>query len=152
MQSRLEFLDDIASTLGGYIAEKMVFGDITTGPSNDLQVLSALARNMVTRYGMSEKLGPIALESGDGRALFGTGVEGKDYSEKVSAEIDAEVQKIITDAYKRAEKILKDHRSVLDAIAQKLVEVETLEREAFEDILREHGITPKQKEDIEHSA
>lgn len=151
MQSRLEFLDDIASTLGGYIAEKTVFGDITTGPSNDLQVLSALARNMVTRYGMSEKIGPIALESGDGRALFGTGVEGKDYSEKVSAEIDAEVQKIITGGYKRAEKIITDHRPALDAIAQKLIEVETIERPEFEDLLREHGITPKKKEDIEHS-
>ena len=63
MQSKKEFLDDIAMSLGGYVAEKMVFGDITTGASNDLQVLTALARNMVTRYGMSDKMGPMALES-----------------------------------------------------------------------------------------
>jgi cell division protease FtsH len=74
MQSRKEFLDDIAMSLGGYVAEKTVFGDITTGPSNDLQVLTNLARNMVTRWGMSEKMGTIALEGEGGRALFGSGV------------------------------------------------------------------------------
>ncbi|KKW20419.1 MAG: Lysyl-tRNA synthetase [Candidatus Adlerbacteria bacterium GW2011_GWC1_50_9] len=70
MQSRKEFLDDIAVSLGGYIAEKMVFGDITTGASNDLQVLSALARDMVTRYGMSDVFGPIALETSQGHTIF----------------------------------------------------------------------------------
>ncbi|MBI2618141.1 ATP-dependent zinc metalloprotease FtsH [Candidatus Kaiserbacteria bacterium] len=151
MQSKKEFLDDIASTLGGYIAERMVFDDVTTGPSNDLQVLTALARNMVTKYGMSDKIGPVALEGEGGRALFGAGLDNKEYSEKVSADIDAEVHKIINGAYKKAEKILKDNRKVLDVIAQKLVEVETLEREAFEQLLIAHGITPKKKEDIEHA-
>ena len=152
MQSKREFLDDIAATLGGYIAERMVFGDITTGPSNDLQVLTALARDMVTKYGMSDKMGPIALEGDGGRTLFGVGVEGKDYSEKVSAEIDAEVQKIISDARKKAEKILKDNRGALDAIAQKLLEVETLEREDFEKLLIANGITPKKKENVDHTS
>lgn len=152
MQSKKEFLDDIAVTLGGYIAEKMVFGDITTGPSNDLQVLSALARNMVTKYGMSDKIGPMALEGEGGRVLFGSGIEGKDYSEKVSAEIDSEVQKIVNDAYKKAEDIITTNRTLLDAIAKKLVEVETLEREDFEKLLIAHNIVPKKKEDIEHSA
>ena len=129
----------------------MVFGDITTGPSNDLQVLTALARNMVTKYGMSDKMGPVALEGEQGRALLGTGIDGKEYSEKVSAEIDAEVRKIIDGAYKKAEKILKDHRKTLNAIAERLIEVETLEREEFEQLLIAHGITTKQKEDIEHT-
>lgn len=142
-QSRNEFLDDIATSLGGYVAEETVYGDVTTGPHNDLQVLSALARNMVTKYGMSEKMGPIALEGEGGRALFGTGVEGKDYSEKVSAEIDAEVRRIIDEAYKKAKKIIVDNRKVLDAIAAKLVEVETLEREDFEQLLIVNGIQPK---------
>ena len=148
MQSKKEFLDDIAMSLGGYVAEKTVFGDITTGPSNDLQVLTALARDMVTRYGMSDKVGTIALEGEGGRALFGRGVEDKSYSEKVSGEVDAEVKKIIDDAYKKAEDIITEHRKLLNAIAGRLVETETIEREEFERILIAHGIVPKKKEEI----
>jgi cell division protease FtsH len=148
MQSRREFLDDIAMSLGGYIAEKTIFGDITTGPSNDLQVLTALARDMVTKYGMSDKMGTVALEGAGGRALFGAGVDGKEYSEKVSAEIDAEVKKIIDEAYKKAETIIKEHRKLLDAIAARLVETETIERDEFEQMLIAHGIKPKKKQEI----
>jgi len=147
MQSRREFLDDIAVSLGGYVAERTVFGDLTTGPSNDLQVLTALARNMVTKYGMSEKMGPIALEGEGGQALFGAGVNGKEYSEKISADIDAEVRSIIDGAYKKAEKIITEHRKLLDGIAQRLMEVETVEREEFETILIAHGVTPKKKDE-----
>ncbi|XKT75195.1 MAG: ATP-dependent zinc metalloprotease FtsH [Patescibacteria group bacterium UBA2103] len=150
MHSKKEFHDDIAVTLGGYVAEEMIFGDLTTGPSNDLQVLTNLARNMVTKWGMSEKVGPVALESEGGKPLFGMGGNPKEYSEEVSAMIDAEVTKIITDAKEEATKILTKHRDVLDAIAQKLIEVETLERKEFEDLLIANGITPKKKEDIEH--
>ncbi|HEV3244844.1 MAG TPA: ATP-dependent zinc metalloprotease FtsH [Candidatus Paceibacterota bacterium] len=148
MQSRREFLDDIAVSLGGFIAEKLVFGDITTGASNDLQVLTALARNMVARYGMSEKMGPVAFAQSAGRALFGEGVE-EEASAEVAAEIDAEVRKIIDGAHKKAENVIKKHRPTLNAIAERLVEVETIEREEFEDILIAHGITPKKKEIIE---
>lgn len=150
MQSRKEFLDDIAVSLGGYIAEKMVYDDITTGASNDLQVLTALARNMVERYGMSDKMGPIAFSASEARTLFGDGVEGEQ-SQEVAAAIDAEVKVIILGAYKKAETVMKKHRPVLNAIAEKLVEVETLEREEFEKILIAHGITPKKKQDIEHA-
>jgi cell division protease FtsH len=150
MQSRKEFLDDIAVSLGGYIAEKMVFGDITTGASNDLQVLSNLARNMVARYGMSDKMGPIAFDVGAQRAMFGEGVTGEQ-SQEVANAIDAEVKKIISGAYKKAETVMKTHRAALNAIASKLVEVETIERDEFEKILIAHGITPKKKEDIEHA-
>jgi cell division protease FtsH len=145
-------MDDIAVSLGGYIAEKTVFGDLTTGPSNDLQVLTALARDMVTKYGMSDKMGPVALEGEGGRALFGRGVDDKSYSEKISSEIDAEVSSIIHTAYEKAKHIIHTYRKALDAIAQKLVEVETLERAAFEDLLIANGITPKAKQDIEHQA
>ncbi len=148
MQSKKEFLDDIAMSLGGYIAEKEVFGDITTGPSNDLQVLTGLARDMVTRYGMSDKMGTIALEGEGGRALFGRGVDDKAYSEKVSGEIDAEVKKIIDEAYKKATDIITEHRKLLNTIAQRLVEKETIEREEFEAILVANGIKPKKKEEI----
>jgi len=150
MQSKREFLDDIAVSLGGYIAEKMIFNDLTTGASNDLQVLTALARNMVTRYGMSEKFGAIALEAGQGRAMFGEGTEG-DMSEDLAAEIDDEVQKIVGAAYKKAEDVMIKHRKTLDAIANQLIEVETIEREEFEKILIDNGIVPKKKEDIEHA-
>ncbi len=150
MQSRKEFLDDIAVSLGGYIAEKMVFGDLTTGASNDLQVLTALARDMVTRYGMSEKMGPMVFDAGQGRTMFGSGIEGGEQSQVVAAQIDDEVKKIITGAYKSAEDVITKHRGALDAIAKRLVEKETIEREEFEDILRENGVTPKKKDDIIH--
>jgi cell division protease FtsH len=152
LQSKKEFLDDIAVALGGYVVEKMRYGDITTGPSNDLQVSTALARDMVTKYGMSDKLGPIALESMGGKPLFGASPEGKEHSEKVSAEIDAEVSKIMTEAQKRVEKIVADHENILDAIATRLIAVETIEQKEFEDILIANGIEPKRKKDIEHQA
>ena len=150
LQSKKEFLDDIAVALGGYVVEKTIFEDLTTGPSNDLQVATALARDMVTKYGMSEKMGPMALESASGKPIFGLGVGDKEYSERVGAMIDAEVSKIMNDAMKKVEKIIKDHRKILDTIARRLVEVETIEQKEFEEILVAHGITPKKKKDIEH--
>ena len=150
MQSRNEFLDDIAVSLGGYIAEEMVFGDLTTGPSNDLQVLTALARDMVTKYGMSSVMGPVALEGEGGRAMFWRGMNEKEYSPEVSAKIDAEVKKIIDDAYRKATDLIVKHRPVLDAIAKKLVVEENIERDEFEKLLILHGIEPKKKQDIEH--
>ncbi|MDP3763087.1 MAG: ATP-dependent zinc metalloprotease FtsH [bacterium] len=150
LQSKKEFLDDIAVALGGYVVEKTIFNDLTTGPSNDLQVATALARDMVTKYGMSEKMGPIALEAAGGKPIFGLGVGDKEYSEKVGAEIDAEVSKIMNEAKKKVEKIIKEHRKVLDTVAKRLVEVETIEQREFEEILVTHGIAPKKKKDIEH--
>lgn len=147
LQTRGEFLDDIAMSLGGYVAEQMIFGDVTTGPSNDLQVSTALARDMVTKYGMSEKLGPVALEGTGGRALFGgRGVDSHDYSEDVSAKIDGEVSKIMNDAFARARKVCTDHRKALDAIANELIIRESIEREDFEKILIANGIMPKKLE------
>jgi cell division protease FtsH len=148
MQSRKVFLDDIAVSLGGYLAEQIVFGDITTGASNDLQVLTALARDMVTRYGMSEKMGPMVFDAAGGRTLFGGGVEGGEQSQEVAAQIDAEVKKIIQDADKRAHDVIVKHRKALDAIAKVLVEVETIEREEFEKILVANGIVPKKQDDV----
>ncbi len=151
MQSRKEFEADIAVSLGGYITEKMIFGDITTGPSNDLQVLTNMARNMVTRWGMSDAVGPIALVGEGGEALFGVGPKAKEYSEEVGANIDAEVKKIIDNAYNVAETILTEKRNVLDAIAKRLIEVENLEREEYEALLKDHGIDLTSKKDIEHA-
>ena len=139
MQSKRQFLDDIAATLGGYVAEEMLFGDVTTGPSNDLMVITALARDMVSRYGMSDKLGPIA---------FGERQMGNEpYSEHVAAQIDAEVARIIDEAKGRAKEVITSHRKALDAIAKELVEKETIERSEFEKILIANGITPKKREE-----
>lgn len=150
LQSKREFLDDIAMSLGGYVAEQMIFGDTTTGPSNDLQVSTALAREMVTKYGMSDKFGPIALEGVGGRAMFGRGVEDREHSERISAEIDGEVERIMKEARAKAEDILTKHRKALDAITERLMEVETIERDEYEKIIIAHGIMPKRKLDIEH--
>jgi len=138
MQSRKQFLDDIASTLGGYVAEEMVFDDITTGPHNDLSVASALARDMVARYGMSE-LGPIAFANDR--------VGEVEYSEVIAGKIDVEVARIIDNAKVSARQVLETHRKALDVMSEKLVEVETLERDEFEKLLIASGITPKQKEE-----
>jgi len=148
LQSKKEFLDDIAMSLGGYVAEEMVFDDITTGPSNDLQVATSLARAMVTRWGMSEEIGPIALESDGGRTMFGQGVNDKEYSEKVSSLVDGEVSKIMNEAFAKAKNILTEKRNILDTIAKKLVEVETLEQTEYNDLIRANGIIPKTKENI----
>jgi cell division protease FtsH len=148
MQSKKEFLDDIAVTLGGYVAEKMIFGDITTGPSNDLQVSTALARDMVTRYGMSDKIGPVALESAQGRVLFGQGVSDKDYSEKVSAEIDSEVAHIIQSSLKKAEETLEKYKNLLEIVTRRLIEVEVLEQAEYEQILVANGVSLKKKKTI----
>ena len=148
LQSKKQFLDLIAMSLGGYVTERMIFGDVTTGPSNDLQVSTALARDMVTRYGMSDKLGAMAFEASDSRAMFGEGLESGEFSEHVAGEIDAEVSYIMSESLKRAEEAVKTHRPLLDAIAKRLVEKETIEREEFESILVAHGIQPKKAEPV----
>lgn len=152
LQSKKVFLDDLAMTLGGYVTEKMIFGDLTTGPSNDLQVATNLARDMVTRYGMSDVFGPIALEGDGGRALFGNGVHGDEYSEEVSAKIDGEVKKLLDEAMVRAEKVLSEYKHVLEAIAKRLLDVETLERDEYEQILVAHGIAIEEREEVADKA
>ena len=150
LQSKKQFLDDIAVSLGGYVVEKMIFGDVTTGPSNDLQVSTALARDMVTRYGMSDKLGAMAFEGNEGgRAMFGSGLEEHgEYSDKVGSDIDAEVSRIMSEGFAQAENVVTTHRAALDAIAKRLIEVETIERDEYEKIIIAHGIQPKRKLEI----
>ena len=144
LMSRATFLDDIAMSLGGYVAEKEIFGDITTGPSNDLEVATNMARQMVTRYGMST-LGPVAFipEANATRGMY-----GKEYSEVYGEKIDDEIKRIMDDAWNRARLIITDKRHVLTAIAEELMRVENIEREEFEKLLLVHGITPKRKIDV----
>ena len=140
MHTRNEFLDDIAMTLGGYVTEEMVFGDLTTGPSNDLQVIANLARDMVTKYGMSDELGPVAWEGSGGRLIGGGMGENRGFSPERAKAIDDEVTRIVREAKEKARAIIERHREVLDAIAERLVEVETLEREEYEAILQRFGV------------
>jgi len=138
--TRKEFLDDIVVSLGGYVAELMVFDDLTTGPSNDLQVATNLARSMVARFGMSTEIGPIALESMDGGYLRGASVMERDYSEHVSALIDKEVSKIMNESMEKAKTLLTKHRNVLEAIAEELIAKESLEQREYEALVKLHGI------------
>ncbi|MBI2100870.1 MAG: ATP-dependent zinc metalloprotease FtsH [Candidatus Vogelbacteria bacterium] len=150
LQSRKEFLDDIAVSLAGYTAEAMVFDDITTGAANDIAVATALARDMVTKYGMSDKLGPVALDLGSQKFWGGYGTLAEKYSsEAVSAAVDQEVAQIMNEARARAKQILTEHRAALEAMAEELIKVETIEREDFEKLLILHGIKPKQKAETE---
>ncbi|MCA9353538.1 ATP-dependent zinc metalloprotease FtsH [Candidatus Nomurabacteria bacterium] len=139
LQSRKEFLDDITMTLGGYAAEEIVFGDVTTGPSNDLQVATNMARAMVSRWGMSSDIGPVAFAGDGGR------FPDRDVSEEISAKIDNEVRKILSEAMKKAKEVLTENRKLLDTLADKLIEVETLEQKEYEELLVQNGVNIKQR-------
>jgi cell division protease FtsH len=139
MHTKKEFLDDIAMTLGGYVTEEMVFDDLSTGPSNDLQVVANLARDMVTKYGMSS-LGPVALEGTGGRMIGGGVSEDRGYSPQVAKAIDDEVSRIIEEGKNKAKDILTKYRPALDAISKRLAEVETLERDEYEALLKREGV------------
>ena len=143
MQTRKEFYDDIAMTLGGYVTEQMIFGDLSTGPSNDLQVVANLARDMVTKFGMSEKLGPVAFEATGSRLIGGGMSEDRGYSDDVARAIDEEVSRIIEEGKSRAREVLTENREALEAISKRLVEVETMEREEYEGLLKKFGIEIK---------
>ena len=143
MHTRKEFMDDIAMTLGGYVTEEMVFGDLSTGPSNDLQVIANLARDMVTKYGMSDELGPVALEGTGGRLIGGGISENRGYSPQVAQAIDLEVAKIIKEGKDKAREILTKYRPALDKISKRLLEVETMEREEYEALLKQEGVEIK---------
>jgi cell division protease FtsH len=128
LHRKSKFLDELAGLLGGRAAEEIVFGDITTGAANDLEQATKLARAMVTRYGMSEKLGPMTFGEKQELVFLGKEIgEQREYSEKVAQEIDEEVRRIIREAYERAKEILIKHRDKLDRLAQALMEKETLE-------------------------
>ena len=146
LQTRAEYIDDIAMTLAGYATEKLVFGDVSTGPSNDLQVATGLARAMVTRWGMSDKIGPIALESDGGRGVFGEEVDRQSADGATAKLIGEEVKRLLDEGLATATQVLTEHRKVLDVIAKKLIEVETLEQPEYEAILTAHGIPLKKLE------
>jgi len=124
--------DDLVTLLGGRVAEKIVFDDITTGASNDIQRASEMARNMVTKYGMSENLGPIAFGSGNDEVFLGKDYGTvRNYSEEIAKDIDEEVRNIITTAYNRCEALLTEHRAELDRLAGYLIAHEKIDGDDF---------------------
>ena len=130
--SRRYMEDQIVGLLGGRVAEKLCLGDISTGASNDIQRATAIARKMVTVYGMSERLGTVSFDSGHDEVFIGrTMGHSRGYSEAVAAQIDEEVRAIVDGAYSRCQEILTAQRDKLDAVAHYLLEHETMEREAF---------------------
>lgn len=143
LSSKQVFLDDIAMTFGGYVAEELVFGEITTGPSGDLEQATSMARAMVVRYGMSDVVGPLALESERNKIIYGRGAGDREYSEDMSKKVDMEVKRIVEEAREKARSIVREHRQVLDSIANELIEKENIEREEFEKILIANGIAVK---------
>ncbi|PLT33055.1 ATP-dependent zinc metalloprotease FtsH [Bacillus sp. V5-8f] len=125
-----ELLDKIAGLLGGRVAEEVVFGEVSTGAHNDFQRATAIARSMVTEYGMSDKLGPLQFGQNQGQVFLGRDFNNdQNYSDAIAYEIDLEIQRIIKESYERATKIIKEHRAQLDTIANTLLEVETLDAE-----------------------
>ncbi len=143
LRTRKQFVADLAAMLGGYASEKLVFGDISTGASNDLKSATELARKLVTRYGMSDELGPQTFGSTEEMIFLGREIATeKNYSEEVAAKIDGEVHNFISYAYESATKILKKHKAALKKIAQTLMEKETLEQEDFYEVLRPFRIKP----------
>ena len=133
--SKTEMEERIVSLLGGRVAEQLVLGDISTGASNDIERASDIARSMVMKYGMSEKLGTIAFGSGQEEIFLGRDIaQGRNYSEQTSADIDSEVRRIIDHAYKTAEQILTMQMDKLTAVANVLLEKEKIDGEEFEEI------------------
>ena len=146
--SRSEMFERIVSALGGRVAEAMFLNDISTGASGDIQSASAIARSMVTKYGMSERLGPISFDESSGSVFIGRDFsQRKSYSESTASMIDEEVKHIFDEAYALCDKILGEHRDLLIATAEYLLEHETMEGEDFAYFCEHGGQLPPPRED-----
>jgi cell division protease FtsH len=135
LMPRKKLIADMVGLLGGRAAEEIVFDDITSGASNDLERVTRMARSMVTRLGMSDTLGPMVYGQKEELIFLGREIsEQRDYSEAVAQQIDKEVRQLVNDAYDRAKSVIMEYREKLDAVAQRLLDVETITREEFESI------------------
>lgn len=141
-----ELKDKITGLLGGRVAEEIVFGEVSTGASNDFQRATEIARRMVTEFGMSEKLGPLQFGHSHGQVFLGRDINNEqNYSDKIAYEIDSEIQRIIKECYEKAKTILTEKRDKLEVIAQALLKVETLDAKQIRH-LYEHGCLPDEEE------
>lgn len=148
--SKLEMEEEIISLLGGRVAEQLVIGDITTGASNDIERATKMARSMVTKYGMSENLGPVVYGTGHDEVFLGKEFGStRDYSERIASDIDGEIRRIIGTAYKKAEEILGANRNKLDFTANYLIEHETMDGEQFALVMSTDEPTVEALEEIE---
>jgi cell division protease FtsH len=143
LMARNKLRADMAGLLGGRAAEELVFNDITSGASNDLDRVTKMARTMVTRLGMSRELGPMVYGQKEELIFLGREIsEQRDYSETVAEKIDEEVRRLVQEAYERAEDILSTYRAQLDKVAEALIDLETIDREKFEQLFSEQ-VDPK---------
>lgn len=139
--SKTRMEQTLVTFLGGRAAEALVLDDISTGASNDIERATQVARNMIVKYGMNERLGPVAYEEGDNNVFLGNELgKIRSYSETTAVAIDEEVNKLMKDAYERAKQILTENRIMLEELAQLLLEMETVRRDEFEQLFVEHGI------------
>jgi cell division protease FtsH len=146
---RSYFVDRIAVALGGRVAEELVFGDISNGASGDIQSLTRMVRAMVTKYGMSSNMGPLQFGRQEENVFLGRELsEQRDYSEEVAEQIDAEVRRIVNEAHVRVRQILTTHRDKLDAVAQALLERETLDGDEFEAIFQGKDLADKESDGL----
>lgn len=144
LTSQNKYRAQLAALLGGRVAEELRFGDVTTGASNDLERVTDMARSMVTQWGMSERMGPIQYGERDEMIFLGRSLgESRNYSDKVAQEIDEEVRKLVDDAYQETHRILTEQRDKLDAVAMRLLEIETLHAPEFEAIMRGEQIVER---------
>ena len=151
--TRSEMLDELKVLLGGRVAEALVLKEISSGASNDLQRATALARQMICEYGMSEKIGPVTFGHRQDQVFLGRDIaRDKDYSEEVAAEIDKEVRAFLDDAYAATEKLLNENMDKLHLIAQALIERETLEKEEIADIVNYGRILTKEEREAMEAA
>ena len=142
--TRNQMLDQLAYTMGGRAAEELVFHDPTTGASNDIEKATALARAMVTQYGMTEKLGAIKLGTSDSAPFLGRDYgHQRDYSEDIASAVDQEIKSLIEGAHQEAYEILVENRSILDSLVEELLEKETLHKEEIEVIFKRVAARPK---------
>lgn len=143
LRTKSQFMADLSTMMGGYVSEQIVFGDLSTGASNDLQNASSLARKLVTKFGMSDKLGPMTFGKAEELVFLGKEITTeKNYSENIAKEIDDEIKNFINKAYETAKKIISSRKKVLDAIAKSLLEKETLEQEEFDRIIKSFNLKP----------
>ena len=157
-RSRLELTEQLSSLLGGRVAEQLVLGDISTGAGSDIRRATDIARNMVTRYGMSQRLGNVVFDSGHDEVFIGRSMaQTKNYSEEVAAIIDEEVKSLIDNAYARCRQILTEQRSALELVARYLLEFETMDGATFQQVFDDPGAVearlaqPEQAEEPEEA-